>query len=124
MSVDTQQMLWLFFGVSGRVARAPYILAGLLLNLITLYLFYRIYLLPEGSEESALWGLIFIVVGVIGTWSFIALTIKRVHDFGKPGVFSLLLVVPVVSIIAFIVFCALPGDEGPNQYGALTNSPA
>ena len=124
MSPDTRQMLWLFFSVSGRVARTPYILASLLLNMTTVYLVYRIYLVPEGSDESVFWGLIFIVVGVVCTWSVIALTVKRVHDFGKPGLLWLLLVVPVVSIIAFIVFCAHPGDDGPNQYGALTNSPA
>jgi uncharacterized membrane protein YhaH (DUF805 family) len=42
---------------------------------------------------------------------------------GKPAILAVVLFIPVVSIIAFVIICALPGNPGPNQYGQRTNDP-
>lgn len=44
----------------------------------------------------------------------IYLTIKRCHDFNKPGFYSLFLILPI-SILAF---CFIPGTDGANKYGS------
>ena len=53
----------------------------------------------------------------------VALGVKRLHDFGKPGIFAVALFIPMVSILAFIVLCLYPGDAGANEYGDRTNAP-
>ncbi|MDN2566271.1 DUF805 domain-containing protein [Aquibium sp. A9E412] len=117
-----RQILWLFFGFSGRVSRAAYFLAGLLLVVLQMFFLYRFALAPQESPASETWALGFWVILLVSMWSYVALGVKRLHDFGKPGIFALSLFIPVVSIIAFILFCIYPGDEGANQYGTRTNA--
>jgi uncharacterized membrane protein YhaH (DUF805 family) len=53
----------------------------------------------------------------------IAFSVKRLHDIGRPGIIAAVLFVPVISIIAFVALCAIPGNPGPNQYGDRADSP-
>jgi len=48
----------------------------------------------------------------------IAVGIRRLHDTDKSGWLLLLSLVPFVGGIILLVFFAMPGTEGPNQYGA------
>jgi uncharacterized membrane protein YhaH (DUF805 family) len=121
---DQQQLVWLFFRFSGRVSRAAYFLSGLLLALIPAFFLYRFALVPEESAEARFWSTAFFIAFFIALWSNIAISAKRLHDLGRPGVFSVALFIPVISIIAFIALCLMPGDPGPNRYGARTNQPA
>ncbi len=61
---------------------------------------------------------------IVSIWCFVALGVKRFHDFDKQGVLAVSLFIPVVSIIAFIVLCAVAGSPGANQYASRTNSPS
>lgn len=45
------------------------------------------------------------------------INIKRSHDRGKTGFFSVLLIVPIVSLWPLIEFGFIKGDEGANKYG-------
>jgi uncharacterized membrane protein YhaH (DUF805 family) len=120
--LDRQQLLWLFFGVSGRLSRAPYFLAGLLAQLVPAFVLYRFTLTPESSGISEALAVIFWVVLILSIWSSITLGIKRLHDFGQPGIVAASLLVPVVSYLVFVFLCFYPGDAGPNRFGAFTNS--
>lgn len=122
--IDVSQLVWLFLRLKGRISRAAYLLAGLLANLVPLFLLYRFTLVPEGSQESMVWALAFTLMGVVAIWAIFALSVKRVHDLGKPGAYALALFVPVISYIVFVVLCVMPGEPGPNRYGEATNSPA
>lgn len=42
---------------------------------------------------------------------------RRLHDTGRSGVWWLIGLIPLVGIILLIVWCAEPGQPGPNQYG-------
>ncbi|WP_295813551.1 DUF805 domain-containing protein [uncultured Nitratireductor sp.] len=117
------QITWLFFGFSGRVSRAAFFLAGLLLAVLQAFALYRFTLAPEGSGASGMWALLFWGLFFISVFSSVALGVKRLHDFGKPGIFAVSLFIPMVSIIAFVVLCVYPGDEGANEYGERTNAP-
>lgn len=118
-----KQLIWLFFGLSGRVGRAPYFLAGLLVALLQAFPLYRLTILPEDSAEVEFWATLFWAAFLLSVWSNVALGVKRLHDFGKPGIFAVALFIPVVSIVAFLVFCLYPGDAGANAYGERTNAP-
>ncbi len=120
---DRPQLTWLFFKTSGRVSRAVYFLGGLLVAIAQAFPLYRFTLVPEGTTESETWAMLFLVAFVASLWSNVALAVKRLHDFGKPGMMALVLFVPVVSIVAFLALCLFAGDKGPNRYGTHTNAP-
>jgi uncharacterized membrane protein YhaH (DUF805 family) len=122
MPPDRIELFWFFFSFSGRVSRAAYFLAGLLLALAQAFPLYRLMLVPEESAAAQMWSSIFGVVFFASLWSNVALAVKRLHDFGKPGIWAVSLFLPVASIIAFLVLCLFPGDPGPNRYGARTNA--
>lgn len=121
---EQSQLVWFFFKLSGRVSRAAYFLGGLFIAIVQAFPLYRFTLAMEGSPESGVWSMLFFVAFVASLWSNVALAVKRLHDFGKPGLAAFLLFVPVISFIALFVLCLFPGNPGPNQYGRRTNAPA
>jgi uncharacterized membrane protein YhaH (DUF805 family) len=122
--VNQSPILWLFFGIAGRVSRLAYFLAGLFLAVVQAFLLYRFTLVPEESAAGQFWAFLFWVAVVISIWSNVALGIKRLHDMDRPGIFAVALFIPVISILAFVILCLFPGTDGPNKYGQDTNSPA
>lgn len=117
-----RQLLWLFFGFSGRIDRQAFALAGMLLYLARLYPVYRMIL--AGNDEAALdyWGNIFITLFGVLIVSHIALAAKRLHDFDRPGWPAIFFLIG--DIIAFLILCIPRGTSGPNRYGRRTNAPA
>ena len=109
--------LWVFFKWNGRVGRAVYVLAGLLAILLPSFLLYQVLLAPEGSPAAQFWTASFSLAFLVSLWSHLALGAKRLHDLGKPGILSLSLFVPVVSILVFAALCVFPGNPGRNEYG-------
>ena len=73
------------------------------------------------SEKSIEFG--FVLPLVLGTLAniikdFFRSIIMRLHDINKSGLFSIIVLVPVIGQIFLIyLFCA-PGQVGANQYGA------
>lgn len=116
---DQNQLLWLFFSLKGRISPAVYFLAGLLLLIVQMFLLYRFTLAPHESAAQGGWALAFWVAVMVSAWSNIALTGKRLHDFGRPAWWALITL--VIGFIVFIVLSFVKGNPGPNQYGASTN---
>ena len=56
---DRNQLFWLFFRFSGRVSRAAYFLAGLLLAIVQVFLLYRFTLVPQDSTQGQFWAMAF-----------------------------------------------------------------
>ena len=46
------------------------------------------------------------------------LVAKRCHDIGLPGLFVVLLFVPVVGVGWLLLLAVMPGSPGLNAYGA------
>lgn len=121
--MDRNQLIWLFFGFSGRLSRAPYFLAGLLLAIFQAFPLYQLTIASEESGTTNVWATVFWGVFFVSVWSYVALGVKRLHDFGKPGILALALFIPLVSIITFVILCLYPGDASANQFGERTNAP-
>lgn len=47
----------------------------------------------------------------------IAVSIRRMHDIGRSGLWVLISLVPMIGSIWFIVLAALPSQLGPNKFG-------
>lgn len=119
---EKNQLFWLFFSLTGRISPAVYFLAGLLLLIIQMFLFYRFALAPHQSAAQGGWALAFWIAAFVSQWSNLALTAKRLHDFGKPAGWAL--VTLILGFIVVIVLTFVKGDPGPNKYGSGTNAPA
>ena len=120
---DRSQLAWLYCGLSGRVSRAAYFLAGLLLAIAQAFPLYRLMLVPEESAGGQMWASVFGLIFLASLWCNVALAVKRLHDFGKPGILAVSLFIPVISIAAFLILCLFPGDPAPNRYGDKVNEP-
>lgn len=117
-------MTWLFFGFSGRISRAAYLLAGLLMMITVVFLVYRMMRAQETGVGGGFWETVLSIVLMASLWAQAALGAKRLHDLGKPGIFAALLFVPMFNFITFVALCLLPGEPGPNRYARTTNAPA
>ena len=126
-----KQKLW---GFQGRISRKGYwgygVLVGLLFS-IPFSIAYGIMLtsifaLSESGEPdisafsttAIICGIIMLLTAVPMTWHGYAVIIKRFHDRGKSGWWSLIALIPYVGGIWLFVECGcLAGDKGRNQYG-------
>jgi len=52
-----------------------------------------------------------------------ALAIKRLHDFNRSGLYSIILVFPGVNLVFAFLLALVPGNPGPNQFGDAANTP-
>ncbi|WP_173932527.1 DUF805 domain-containing protein [Chelativorans sp. Marseille-P2723] len=121
--MDIKTFIWLFFGLSGRISRLVYFLANVFAGLFPLFAIYRLSLIPEGDSAASGWLLFFWFFAIVGLWSQLALGVKRLHDFDKPGILAAALFVPVFAFFVLVILCLYPGDSGPNSYGERTNAP-
>lgn len=127
-----KQMIWLFFGFTGRIDRAVYALAALLVFVVQMFIVYR-YLMPvlgqlangdfDPAQTLVLSPMTNIQSGIflLGQLAHIALAAKRIHDFGQSGFFALLFM--FAGLIAYLGLCLVPGNPGPNKYGSRPNVP-
>ncbi len=118
----SSQFVWLFFRFSGRIDRAAYFLASLLVLVIQGLLLRRFMLVPPESQEAQLWALAFFIAALASLWTNIALAAKRFHDFGKSGFLGLISL--VAGIVLVLVLSFIPGDAGANRYGERSNAAA
>ncbi len=114
------QIAWLYFKFDGRIDRAAYFLAGLLLLIALTFPFYRFTLTAEETGEGAIWAIMFWGMFFLSLWCLFALGVKRIHDIGRHGAFAVLCV--LFPLPAFIVLSLWPGDNGPNAFGPRTNA--
>jgi uncharacterized membrane protein YhaH (DUF805 family) len=104
------------FKTEGRANRAWYLWHILLddLAIVTGVLLFGLLTVITGS-------LLFILpaigVGVAGLWAGVCVTIKRLHDLGRPAWHWLLFIVPLYNIYLGIVLVFQRGTDGPNEFG-------
>ena len=118
----THISLWrVALSYNGRLGRAAFFGFGVLLNVnaLSAVLAVAAWVNPSqipGGEVGLL-----ISVGIPYLYCAMALVVKRLHDFNKPGSFALLylllMLVPVLNAVVAIAVLAIPGTNGSNQYG-------
>lgn len=130
-------MLNFFFGFEGRIRRSNYFFGALaamcLWSVLCVSLVATVavangahldatstsLVIDDGAEwEGSAWLLpVFAVLGLVGLWSSLALTVKRWHDVGMTGWFAILTLPPFANFMMFVLLCLLPGTTGPNRFG-------
>lgn len=95
------------FTANGRIGRIRYLMYTLGISLVGAFLAGLMMIIPVIGPFLAI--AVYIAIFVIS----IFLTIQRAHDFNTTGWISLVLFIPIVSLIFYII----PGTKGPNKYG-------
>jgi uncharacterized membrane protein YhaH (DUF805 family) len=110
---------WFYFSLRGRTGRQAYwlfaILPAFLLGVALGIINFAVHV-PERAF------LVFILaVAPLLVWSGIAVSVKRLHDIGISGWWTIPCFVPYVSYIAVIVLGLIRGQAGKNAYGEDTH---
>jgi uncharacterized membrane protein YhaH (DUF805 family) len=71
----------------------------------------------DGDFDSVWFTPVFCLLGLVGLWSSLALTVKRWHDVGMSGWFAILTLPPFANFMMFVLLCLLPGTAGENRFG-------
>lgn len=96
---------------TGRSSCKEFWMFLLFLNLATLGM--ALLAVALGEIAIALWLLGFLGIMV----PYVAVQVRRFHDQGKSGWLALLNLIPYVGAFIVLVFMALPGATGDNEYG-------
>ena len=96
---------------NGRARRTEYWLFVLLNSIIAMLLSVVDYLL----DSSGFIGLIFALAIFIPS---IAVAVRRLHDTNRSGWWMLITFIPVIGIIALLIFFVLDSSPGENRFGA------
>lgn len=104
------------FGVSGRVGRVRYLAYSFGVSFIALLFIGLMSWLGKslGSGGAIVAVVLSLIVYIFMLVYSFMVTIQRAHDFNTSGWMSLLLFVPLVSLI----FLFIPGTKGENNYGS------
>lgn len=99
-----------YFGFTGRAARSEFwyfvlftLIASVVLSIV----------------DSAIFG-IGVLGGLFSLASLIpgiAVSIRRMHDIGKPGWWILIGLIPLIGALVLIYFYVQPSQAGANEYG-------
>ena len=105
------------FSPRGRANRAWYFWHILLDDLVVLGLIIAMIVVSTVLGNPFL---VIPIVGVIlgGIWAAISITVKRLHDLGRPGWHILLFMVPIYNLYLGLVLLLKRGTWGWNEYGA------
>lgn len=108
-----------FANFSGRARRREYWLFTLAMAIVSVIL--EVLSAVAGLTQSAiLIGLvtfIALVICIAFLIPSIAVTVRRLHDINKSGLWILIGLVPFVGALVLLVFTVLDGTVGENQYG-------
>ena len=113
---------WLFFGFRGRITRQTYWLAFFFIVVI-LGASLHPTIDPETGALSLRGGGLAVAAMLVAVVANLAIGVKRLHDFGVPGLFAAALFVPGLSVIATLVIGLLPGNPGSNRFGDAPDIP-
>lgn len=104
------------FKTDGRANRAWYFW-HILLDDLAMITAVSIFIVLTVVLETPLFVLPAIGFGVAGLWAGVCVTVKRLHDLGRPGWHWLGLMVPLYNIYLGLVLLFQKGTDGPNEFG-------
>ena len=66
------------------------------------------------KKESVFFYLVYLVLAIIPS---IAVSVRRLHDLGKSGVWFLINFIPFIGAIWFLILTCMEGQSKPNKWG-------
>lgn len=108
------------FKTDGRLNRKRYLTYMIILAVtasISMFVMSSMATFFTGDPNSAPVMLITLAWALIAGAGNVMMIIRRLHDLGKSGYFTLLVFVPFIGIIFSIALFFIPGQVGRNEYG-------
>ena len=105
-----------YLDFSGRARRKEYWMF-VLFHFIALFLLMLIDTTigtTVGEEGIGFFYLVYLVLAIIPS---IAVSVRRLHDLGKSGVWFLINFIPFIGAIWFLILTCMEGQSKPNQWG-------
>jgi uncharacterized membrane protein YhaH (DUF805 family) len=112
---DVNQLLAFFFRPQGRIGRLEYFLGAAFIYAVNLALLS--FMLHKQELDMGAFTLLWLIAAPSLVGVFVVMA-KRCHDIGLPGSFVLLAVIPGAGLLWEIALALVPGNVGPNRYGA------
>ena len=110
---ETMSPRALWIGLRGRVSRKTFWLHGVLTLLIVAMLGNALMDIAGVRAELSVK-----LVNLVLAWPFIAVSVKRLHDFDFSGWWVLVNLVPAIgSLITLVANGFVPGTHGTNRFG-------
>jgi uncharacterized membrane protein YhaH (DUF805 family) len=110
------QVLKKYAVFSGRARRSEYWYFVLFNILISIGLTIIDLVIGTYSQQSG-WGLFSGLYALAVLIPGLAVSVRRLHDTGKSGLWFLIVLIPLVGPIVLLVFMCSDSDPGENQYG-------
>ena len=108
----------MFFTCRGRLNRKPFFLRGLALGILSSILSSVMGEMSDSSSTALhIAALLMLPLILICCVASIMLVIRRWHDLGKSGWFTLVLIIPLVNLLVMLYLWFVRGTAGPNAYG-------
>ncbi|MFW2176995.1 MULTISPECIES: DUF805 domain-containing protein [unclassified Moraxella] len=116
-----------FYSWNGRIGRIQYIAYPTMFGLVAMLIMMVVFMamggmasIASGSVSDSLSGGLvglFMLLMLGMTYIQFATSKRRLNDLNRTGWLSLLLFVPIASLLLYIYLLAMKGDEGINDYG-------
>lgn len=105
-----------FFAFSGRLGRLRFITYGVFSAFLVMLVggIGAAILIPVSAEFGVLLYAAFMLITTVYGFS---LYIRRLHDLGQSGWWSLLMFVPLLNLALLVYLLFFPGAQGANQFG-------
>ena len=115
-------MKYVLFSYDGRISRSQYWIMGIL-PLLGLAFLWGVAFVPVSYFFP--WPSILVSIGAVLclVWGFSAVSVKRCHDMGYSGFWTLLYLIPGAALAGLIVLGARR-SSGPNRYDQVEEAPA
>ena len=108
---------WALFGFSGRIGRQVFALGQLLMITRLWGLLLQVFKIEGNEDATAIWGLAFLSLGIVSTWSSIALSVKRLRDLDWPLILLVVMFIPWVNLGFVVLLMALPSTPNTTRHG-------
>ena len=69
------------------------------------------------AEENSGFGPIYLFSSLVLFIPTLAVSVRRLHDIDKSGLFVFVIIIPLIGAIWFLVMMITEGTKGTNQYG-------
>ncbi len=99
-----------YVGFTGRARRTEYWMFVLFNFIISIVLSLLEYFAGLGRVLTTLYGLALFLPGL-------AVSVRRLHDTGRSGLWVLISFIPIIGAIILIIFMCMEGERGYNKYG-------
>lgn len=108
-----------YIDFSGRARRTEYwlfYLCNMIIAAIS-YVFYFIGIKIQSNTMIMIFALFILIFGLVVLLPGIAVTVRRLHDIGKSGIWYFITFVPFIGGICLLILLVTAGTTGSNQYG-------